>query len=64
MRDIYNEQIARYEFASDIVSKRLLNITNYMFVDYFTSKLLLKKNVDEIIGWQMFEDKYIQRRER
>ena len=26
--DIYNEQIARYEFSSDFVSKRVLNITN------------------------------------
>ena len=43
--DIYNEQIARYEFSSDFVSKRVLNITNNRFADYFNSRLLLRKNV-------------------
>jgi SAM-dependent methyltransferase len=49
--DLYNEQIARYEFASDYVSKRILNITNFRFLEYFSSKLLLEKNVTEIVSW-------------
>jgi len=48
--DVYNEQIARYEFASDYVSKRILNITNFRFLEYFSSKLLLEKNVTEIVS--------------
>ena len=55
--DIYNEQIARYEFSSDFVSKRVLNITNNRFVDYFSSRLLLKKNVSEIVNLYYHKDK-------
>jgi len=55
--DIYNEQIARYEFSSDFVSKRVLNITNNKFVDYFSSRLLLKKNVSEIVNLYYHKDK-------
>ena len=41
--DIFNEQLARYKFSSDFASKRVLNITNNRFVDYFNSRLLLRK---------------------
>ena len=55
--DIFNEQIARYKFSSDFASKRVLNITNNRFVDYFNSRLLLRKNVSEIVNLYYHKDK-------
>ena len=48
--DIYQEQIGRYEFASNLVSNTVLNITKDRATDYFNSKLLLRKNTFEIIN--------------
>ena len=45
--DIYQEQIGRYEFASNLVSNTVLNITKDRATDYFNSKLLLRKNTFE-----------------
>jgi hypothetical protein len=55
--DIYNEQIARYEFSSDFVSKRVLDVTDNRFLDYFSSQLLLRKNVSEIVNLNYHKDK-------
>jgi len=48
--DIYKEQTARYEFASKFVYGRVLDITYGSYMSYQASKILLSKNVKELIG--------------
>ena len=49
LRDIFSEIITQYQFASDFVSKKILDISENNIAEYFCARILLKKNVFEII---------------